>query len=299
MDVFLRSCECNPDLTWLIFSDIEKPEYRPENIQFIELRKSDLSKLIYEKTGISHALENPHKLCDFKPMYGHIFEEYLEGYDFWGHCDMDVIWGDLSAFLKSISYQIFDIISTRPNTISGHFTLYRNIDRLNLFYQEVPNYRRAFEKSYYQGFDEGFFSYHIFNEISTGKLDVKPYWEKRNCIDNAELMRMPNGWYWKNGKIKNYLGKEGNYLHMIKWKKILNEVIVSDPTKVTYFNITQFGIWEGKIPSKYLKKMIEENGFIYAYRYWRKKIKNAFQDKVKKSQLQNRANVPKGYEVLE
>jgi hypothetical protein len=36
-------------------------------------------------------IRNPYKICDWKPFYGHIFREYLVAYDFWGHCDMDII----------------------------------------------------------------------------------------------------------------------------------------------------------------------------------------------------------------
>ena len=40
-------------------------------------------------------LDRPYKLCDFKPAYGFIFGEYLKEYDYWGHCDIDIVWGDL------------------------------------------------------------------------------------------------------------------------------------------------------------------------------------------------------------
>ena len=165
INAFLRSCAFNPRLKWMIFSDIASPEYQPANVEFIPLKRTDLSDLIFQKTNIRHTLINPHKLCDFKPLYGHIFESYLKEYDYWGHCDMDVIWGDITSFLKKIEFEQYDIISTRPRVICGHFNLYRNLPAINHFYESVPNYRKAFEAIDYQGFDEGFFSYHLFMQL--------------------------------------------------------------------------------------------------------------------------------------
>ena len=36
---------------------------------------------------------------DLRPAYGVLFEEYLDGYDFWGHCDLDVLFGRIRDHL--------------------------------------------------------------------------------------------------------------------------------------------------------------------------------------------------------
>ena len=39
--------------------------------------------------------EYPYKLCEFKPMFGVLFADVVEGFDFWGHIDNDAILGDV------------------------------------------------------------------------------------------------------------------------------------------------------------------------------------------------------------
>ena len=294
VNAFLRSCNFNTELEWLIFSESKAPSYLPDNVQFIHLDKTDLSGLIYKKTGIQHRLDNPHKLCDFKPLYGHIFEEYIGDRTFWGHCDMDVIWGDMRAFLQHINYTSYDIISTRPHAISGHFTLYRNIEQLNLFYRQVPNYNKAFVGNNYQGFDEGFFSFHLFNEIQNHSLRVKPYWEKRNCLDRAELQRLPLGWYWKNGKIKYFFGLTGNYLHLIDWKHSLEIVELGDINKLRTFKITQFGLWKKAPSPQYQLRIIKGFELIHLFRHFKSRLKKFISTKT----AAIHPNVPKEYRVL-
>ena len=59
-------------------------------------------------------------------MYGEIFEDYLLGYDFWGMCDMDMIFGDLSRFITT------DILEKHDKIYQlGHLTLYRNNKEVN------------------------------------------------------------------------------------------------------------------------------------------------------------------------
>ena len=298
MNAFLRSCAYNPSLTWLIFSDLEKPMYQPDNVQFFHLEKEGLSELIKQKTGIHHALENPHKLCDFKPLYGHIFEDYLVDYQFWGHCDMDVIWGDMDHFLFKMGFEQFDLVSSRPHAISGHFTLYRNMEALKVFYQSVPQYHKAFIKPNYQGFDEGFYSYHIFNEVKSGRLNIKPYWEKRNCIDRGELHRHPGIWIWEKGKIHNRWGLKGNYLHLIDWKRTLREVNLANPEQLNRFSISAFGLWKGRIPWQYQRRLFFRWGFRKKYQHWKNRLKTFVKHQLLHTKNEIEANVPEGYKTL-
>ena len=60
---------------------------------------SNLNYLINEKCEFDIVIKNPYKLCDFKPLYGEFFAEYLSGFSHFGHCDIDVIMGRLSSFV--------------------------------------------------------------------------------------------------------------------------------------------------------------------------------------------------------
>ena len=56
---------------------------------------------IQAKYDFSINLPSPYKLCDFKPAYGEIFNEFISSFDYWGYCDVDLIWGNIRKFLSN------------------------------------------------------------------------------------------------------------------------------------------------------------------------------------------------------
>jgi hypothetical protein len=83
----------------------------------------------------------PYKLCDFKPAYGHLFEEFLTGWDYWGYIDLDVIYGDIRRFLSLARLEAYDVFTARKEYLVGHFTLFRNTPRITRLYQQSADYR--------------------------------------------------------------------------------------------------------------------------------------------------------------
>jgi hypothetical protein len=83
-NVFLKGCTYNTDLfDVLLFTDIKAPSDLPPNVKFFPINFSEIKKLAEAQLGFEISLEMPYKLCDFKPTYGIIFQEYLKKYDFW------------------------------------------------------------------------------------------------------------------------------------------------------------------------------------------------------------------------
>ena len=297
--LFLKSCQYSQLINWHIFTDLKHENQLPKNVFIHQLKKSELSKLIFEKTGIKHSLPNPYKLCDFKPLYGVIFEDYLKGYNYWGHCDMDIIWGYIDVFLKRINYSNFDLISTRQRAISGHFNLYKNRADINNFFKSVPNFEKAFMSDTYSGFDEGFYSYHLFEEIKQNKVDFKIFWPSRHCIDRWELSLNPNGWYWEKGNLKNKNELQGNYLHLIDWKKTMSPEIDFDIESSEKFDITQYGFFK-EIPFNIKLKSFFNSAGLRRIKLNLSKIKKyIIYDILKKPKSIEKANVIDGYKVLD
>ncbi len=79
-------------------------------------------------------------LCDLRPAYGHIFQDLLNGYDFWGHADIDVVWGRLGLLLSEPHLERYDIISSRRGYIAGHLTAYRNCDHINSLFYNIEGF---------------------------------------------------------------------------------------------------------------------------------------------------------------
>lgn len=96
----------------------------------------------------------PYKLCDYKPCYGKALHDDLKDYDFWGHCDADMIFGNIR---KYISDDILDNIE--KVFTNGFLTIYRNNEKMNnLFlddgvYPEF-NYKEVYSTNHPCYFDE-------------------------------------------------------------------------------------------------------------------------------------------------
>ncbi len=151
---YCDSLKNNPFLDVLLFTDIEqKIPVHSANLIVKKLSAPQLETLILEKTGIRANLNNIRKLCDFKPLYGHVFEDHLIEYKFWGYGDIDVIYGNLSKFL---SHEVLkhDIITFREDWISGAFTLVANHSTGKLLYRQSKDHLSLLEKENYTGFDE-------------------------------------------------------------------------------------------------------------------------------------------------
>lgn len=115
------------------------------------------------------AVPQPYKLCDFRPAYGYIFAEYLTQYDFWGHCDNDVIFGNIRKFITDDILDNYERILIR-----GHFTLYKNTPGVNNFYLKtisgIPGYREVFSTPKNYCFDEYAGSGKMWEEANGNKL---------------------------------------------------------------------------------------------------------------------------------
>jgi hypothetical protein len=139
MPLYWESCRWNPDIHWLIFTDQLAPAEAPENVAFERLSLPDL----YGRIGhnLSLNLRPPfrsHKLCDFKITMGSSFRDVLQGYDFWGMCDLDMAWGQIRDFYPDELLAQYDILTSSRRAINGQCTLFRNVPQVNeLFWEEL------------------------------------------------------------------------------------------------------------------------------------------------------------------
>lgn len=132
ISLFLKSCEyLNGKIDFLFFTDdksLSNIDVTP-NIKYHIVSFEWLLNHI-ETKGLG-VLSSAYKLCDYKPLYGYIFQEYIEGYEYWGYCDIDTVLGDIPSFLIRNNYTSYDRIGEK-----GHFTIYRNTKECReLFYQ--------------------------------------------------------------------------------------------------------------------------------------------------------------------
>lgn len=148
-ELWLKSCKSNWNINWLLITD-DRGEYNyPSNVRVEYMDMNNLKNLIDTKLKLRSNIINPYKLCDFKPTYGIVFEDYIGEYNFWGHCDIDLIFGDLREFITE------DILLTYNKILRrGHLTIYRNNEIVNNYYKLKEDYKRILEDSNNRVFDE-------------------------------------------------------------------------------------------------------------------------------------------------
>lgn len=143
---WLDSAGKNKRIDFLLFSDSDFSAFNvPLNVKIQHLGFSDIKERIQDILGFRVSLSHPYKLCDYKPLYGLVFARELVGYDYWGHCDSDVVWGDLDKFLKP------GIIGNYDRLLSnGHLCLYRNKDNINRLVFSSPSWEHVGYRDIYR-----------------------------------------------------------------------------------------------------------------------------------------------------
>lgn len=251
---WLKSAELNPTVDFLIFTDQKIKGNYPSHLRIINTNLEFIEKLARERIWEGCIISKPYKLCDYKVAYGEIFQDYIEGYDFWGHCDMDMIFGDIRHFITDDILSRYDRIG-----VDGFFTLFRNNSEINSIYRKAGNIKEIFTDQKPFGFDEwginhtGTAHYWLENlkeRVNTEKFfdNLAPYHygfvsgtvQKYNLGIKNVMFSFENGKLFrygtKNGKV---VKDETLYVHIQKRK-----VYVGTDTN-DYFSIIP--------PGKYIK----------------------------------------------
>lgn len=119
--LWLSSCSYNETIDFLILTDddVSRYKYSP-NVRFVSTSFEEFRAKAQEAFDFPLEIVRPYKLCDLKPFYGRILKDYVDGYDFWGHCDCDLIFGNIRKFATE------KILSACDKFLGhGHFSLYR------------------------------------------------------------------------------------------------------------------------------------------------------------------------------
>ena len=96
---WLISCQMNSTVDWLLFTDDRTKFNYPPNVKVTYCTFEDIKNKAQACFDFPIVLNRPYKLCDYKAAYGDIFKNELTGYDYWGMCDLDLVWGNIREFL--------------------------------------------------------------------------------------------------------------------------------------------------------------------------------------------------------
>lgn len=128
--IWLSSCEKNESVDFIIFTDNRYGERIPSNVSIIQMPYAEVKRRMQAVFDFEICLNSAYKLCDYKPAYGEAFQDYIKDYDYWGYCDIDLIWGDIRKFLTD------DILSENRRILTrGHCSVFRNDKETNALYR--------------------------------------------------------------------------------------------------------------------------------------------------------------------
>jgi hypothetical protein len=246
---FIHSCTYNPTIDFIIITDNKEPiPNKPVNVKIVYKTLDDIKTRASKKLSFAVNIDYPYKLCDFKPVYGFLFPEIIKSYNFWGHGDLDVVYGNIRNFMTDEILNNYDIISSRHDYITGTFCLFRNIRQMNTLFMQSRDYKKVFSCPQNFCFDECNF---LFGELQNGasifdypdniqsmtyvvkKADLKG--KLKAFFDFIIVEGTPGKIKWDKGKIIYKDLYEAMFYHLIKFKTECKRPKVLNPIPDTFY----------------------------------------------------------------
>ncbi|WP_187260566.1 DUF6625 family protein [Pontibacter beigongshangensis] len=290
--LWLQSCKYNPSIHWLIFTDDHTSYDFPPNVIVHYTTFEETVSQIQEVFDFEICLKSPYYLCEFKVAYGEIYQKYIEGYDFWGFCDTDLIWGNLREHITDEILTSYSKISWR-----GHLTLFRNNKHINSLYKstidgiEFYKFALSNQSGHFLWFDERVINYifeskneSIYTDLMFADLKIRSYnffllhflpendfknnsqiflWEKGNLF---RLYSQNNKVYKESFAYIHFLKREMKIVDKLKFEdrflivpnKFINYIRNIDADKIDVLSKKRY-YWEyvfSRLNSKYVKNKI-------------------------------------------
>ena len=231
--LWLKSCSRNLSVDFLIFTD-QTVDQLPENVHCHPMCLPEIKQRAENVLGFPVCLEKPYKCCDFKPLYGLIFRDYISEYQYWGHCDFDMIFGDLQCFFTEYGVRSYDRFLPL-----GHLSFYRNTEEVNNRFRctgGLVDYQTVYTSDKNFAFDEipGMTKIYLENYFSifTKRIfaDIASVYRRYRIIEEYTLDEKAENYphqifYWEKGKVYRAYYKENQlyteeyiYIHFIPCK---------------------------------------------------------------------------------
>jgi len=233
-NLFIHSCQYNPSIDFLILSDEELKVKLPENVRYAKLTLRQFQQLSSKKIQCKVKVDPaPFKFCDLRPAFGLIFSDYINGYDFWGHGDIDVIFGDIRKFITDEILAIHELIFVRHDYISSWFSIYKNCSEINNLFRLSKDYLKVFATPRYFNFDEANFMFTAFSN-GINYADIKSEIESMTHLvrklahekkinpyfDLHAIEGLTGKMEWRKGKLTFDKSFEILLYHLLQLKKV-------------------------------------------------------------------------------
>ena len=153
-DLFFETARRNSTIDFLVFADCDAEAFAAPNIHIRPTLFEDYVQRARSWLGLPFDPPDGYKICDLRPMFGALHEEEFSGYDFYGWCDTDLLFGDIRSFYTNEVLARYHVLSTHADRISGHFALFRNTRRNRTMYRRIYRWQRRLLEPAFIGLDE-------------------------------------------------------------------------------------------------------------------------------------------------
>ncbi|MBJ7391688.1 MAG: hypothetical protein JHC85_08985 [Chthoniobacterales bacterium] len=284
---FVESCKRNPDVQFIVFNDRIGSDRHEENVLLKKLSLGEFERLVEDKTGLRVKVPRGYKLNDFKPLYRLLFEDHLRDHGFWGHCDVDLIFGKIGDFITEDLLEKYDVITSKPKWISGHFSVFRNNAFCRRLFEQNPSHRWILEDSEHNWFmDESCRrwkgEFYTIEQLLAANMPVSMYDVVRNLQQAGKLRAAFTDfirehtlcdrvdYLYKDGRLTDLTkGEDFFYHHLITIKTFWHFYVpggerVPDAYRITDGGIRsltdqagwRYGVWQAKRAAYYARGVV-------------------------------------------
>lgn len=305
--LWLEGCRFNPSINWLLFIDDQHPYDFPDNVAFVYTSFREIKDRIQQLYDFPIALEHPYKLCDYRVAFGEIFRNEIEKYEYWGYCDIDLLFGNIRKFITD------DILGSYEKIgFQGHLTILKNTPEVAKRYREhvegIPTYEEIFTDPRSCMFDEDII------EAQYDRLQIPVY----RKVFFAHLLKYHKDFYlghlpkedhyknkdniflWEKGRLyrcylksEKMVKEEMLYIHFFCRKMDIKVKGQDRPSRVIIYPNTIKG-YDGTIVEDLIKKKAHTSLIIFKVRYlYHNRHKLSFKkvlDYIKRSRKQIRGS---------
>lgn len=157
-------------------------------------------KRVKDKLGIDYpGVYGSPKVWDYRCALGLLYEEEIKGFDYWGHMDFDMVFGDVDKFLPDSHLANCTIYSGHNEYVCGCFSLYKNVPEVNNLFKQFPDWKEKMIHPEPNGWVEQEFSREVEKTMNwVYSFDQGNPWDKNPKIkkENGKLYQSPDGEHW-------------------------------------------------------------------------------------------------------
>lgn len=160
INMVIESIKLNDNIDFIVISNEQvllSACKNAKNIKCIDLPFEDfkhrIDKMLKNNNiDIGIKMENrqfqTYKICDFRPFFALMYQEFVKDYDFFGWCDLDMIYGNIRKFITDDILDKYNIIQR-----NGHILLVRNSYVCkNIAFNAFKDYKNKFDISAFKTF---------------------------------------------------------------------------------------------------------------------------------------------------